>query len=70
MPKLLSSEQIVKVLLKEGFYFVKQKGSHGKYRKDTKTVIVPMAKKEIPFGTFRSIVRQSGLVEAIFRNKR
>ena len=28
---------------------------------DDKTVIVPSPRKEIPIGTFRSIVRQSGL---------
>ncbi|WP_374760701.1 type II toxin-antitoxin system HicA family toxin [Lacihabitans soyangensis] len=41
-----------------------QKGSHAKFRKGINpvlTVIVPMNKKEIPFGTFRSIVRQSNL---------
>jgi predicted RNA binding protein YcfA (HicA-like mRNA interferase family) len=32
-----------------------------KYRKGAHTVIVPTPKKEIPLGTFRSIVRQSGL---------
>jgi predicted RNA binding protein YcfA (HicA-like mRNA interferase family) len=41
--------------------FTSQKGSHCKYKKDDKTVIVPSPRKEIPIGTFRSIVRQSGL---------
>lgn len=47
MPKLYSSDAIVKVLEGEGFEFVSQKGSHAKYRKDgsTKlTVIVPAAR--------------------------
>ncbi len=64
MPKLYSSNYIIKILLKYGFVFVSQKGSHAKYRKTgnpTLTVIVPMAKKEIPFGTFRSIVSQANL---------
>lgn len=64
MPKLYSSNYIVKVLLKFGFILVSQKGSHAKFRKignPTLTVIVPMAKKEIPFGTFRSIVNQANL---------
>ena len=43
----------------------RKKGSHAKYRKNlessTVTVIVPTPKKEIPIGTFRSIVRQSQL---------
>jgi predicted RNA binding protein YcfA (HicA-like mRNA interferase family) len=64
MPKLYSSEYIVKILLRMGFQFISQKGSHAKFRKGTNpvlTVIVPMSKKEIPFGTFRSILRQANL---------
>ncbi|MGI9027691.1 MAG: type II toxin-antitoxin system HicA family toxin [Candidatus Saccharimonadales bacterium] len=61
MPKLPSSKEIIKVLEKEGFAFVHQRGSHAKYRKGSSTVIVPSSKKEIPFGTFKSIIRQSKL---------
>ena len=61
MSKLFSSLHIIKVLLRNGFTFISQKGSHQKYRKESRTVIVPHPKKEIPIGTFRSIVRQSGL---------
>jgi predicted RNA binding protein YcfA (HicA-like mRNA interferase family) len=69
VPKLHSSTEIVKVLEGEGFELVSQKGSHAKYRKvgsPTLTVIVPAARKEIPRGTFRSILRQSGLDESVF----
>lgn len=69
MPKLLSSHKIIKVLEKNGFTFVSQKGSHQKYRKGKFTVIVPHPKKEIPMGTFRSIVRQSGLSLDEFNKK-
>jgi len=61
MAKLLSSREIITVLEKQGFIFKSQKGSHTKYIKGTNTVIVPHPKKEIPYGTFLSIVRQSGL---------
>ena len=61
MSKLLSSEQITKTLLKFGFQLVSQRGSHQKYQKEGHTVIVPSPRKEIPIGTFRSIVRQAGL---------
>jgi predicted RNA binding protein YcfA (HicA-like mRNA interferase family) len=64
MSKLLSSREIVAILLREGFVFISQKGSHAKYRKDgasIATVIVPMDRKEIPLGTLRSIMRQSQL---------
>ena len=61
MTKLLSSQKIIKVLLNNGFIFISQRGSHQKYRKEDKTVIVPAPRKEIPIGTLRSIIRQSGL---------
>lgn len=65
MPKLHPSDAIVKVLERRGFTFISQRGSHAKFRKKTGvrvfTVIVPSNKKEIPQGTFRSILRQSGL---------
>jgi predicted RNA binding protein YcfA (HicA-like mRNA interferase family) len=70
MPRLLSSAEIITVLQKNGFISVSQKGSHSKYRKvtlgKTLTVIVPVNKREIPHGTFRSILRQSQLTAADF----
>jgi len=61
MSKLPSSNKIINTLLRKGFLFVSQRGSHRKYQKEGKTVIVPTPRKEIPMGTFRSIIRQSGL---------
>jgi len=72
MPKLYSSEVIIKVLQKQGFVYISQKGSHTKFRKigsPTLTVIVPAGKREIPFGTFRSILRQAHLTENDFKKK-
>ena len=72
MPKLYSSEQIVRTLEREGFLFVSQRGSHVKYRKSgspTLTVIIPAGRKQIPRGTFRSILRQSGLDESAFKQR-
>jgi len=69
MPKLFSSDEILKILLKHGFVFVSQKGSHIKYRKagsPTLTVIIPSERKQIPAGTFNSILRQSGLTKNDF----
>jgi len=70
MPRLHSSTHIISILEKNGFGFVSQKGSHIKYRKiseeKTLTVIVPADKKEIPQGTFRSILRQSQLTPKDF----
>jgi predicted RNA binding protein YcfA (HicA-like mRNA interferase family) len=70
MPKLFSSQQIIKVLQAKGFIYISQKGSHVKFRKTGKptlTVIVPASKKEIPFGTFKSILRQAGMAEEDFK---
>ena len=67
MSKLPSSRLIINTLLRNGFSFVSQRGSHCKYRKDDKTVIVPSPRKEIPIGTFRSIIRQSELTVDDFK---
>lgn len=71
MPKLYSSQKIVRVLKKHGFAFISQKGSHAKFRKVEEgkilTTIVAMNKKEIPPGTFHAILRQSGLDERDFK---
>ncbi|MBL7112379.1 MAG: type II toxin-antitoxin system HicA family toxin [Bacteroidota bacterium] len=67
MSKLYSSQKIIDTLCSRGFRFVSQKGSHQKYRKDDYTVIIPANRKEIPKGTFRSIVRQSGLRSEDFK---
>jgi len=65
MPKFYSSSQIIKVLQKKGFVYISQRGSHVKFRKfgkPTLTVIVPAGRKEIPYGTLRSILRQAHLI--------
>jgi len=69
MPKLYSSAEILKVLHRNGFVFISQKGSHIKYRKSgnpTLTVIIPADRKQIPTGTFNSILTQSGLTKDDF----
>jgi predicted RNA binding protein YcfA (HicA-like mRNA interferase family) len=70
MPNVYTSKEIISVLEKIGFKFVSQKGSHGKY-KDTNgnIVIIPMAKKEIPEGTFRSILKQANILLKDFKEK-
>jgi predicted RNA binding protein YcfA (HicA-like mRNA interferase family) len=66
MSKLPSSKQIIKALKDNDFVFVSQRGSHAKFKKGNRVVIVPSPKKEIPMGTFRSIIRQSGLTREDF----
>jgi mRNA interferase HicA len=70
MPKILKAYKIIKALEQNGFVEYSQKGSHKKFRKvesgNTLTVIVPIHSRDIPYGTFRSILRQSGLSEDLF----
>jgi mRNA interferase HicA len=58
----LDAKEVIKILKQNGFTLKSQKGSHSKYIKDNKTVIVPVhAKKDIPTGTLKSIEKQSGI---------
>jgi len=69
VPKRPSSDDVAKVLRRHGFLLVSQKGSHAKYRKagsPTRTVIVPMGRKNLRVGTFHSIIEQAGLSEDDF----
>jgi len=59
MPELYSSDHIISVLVGEGFQEVSQKGSQKKFRKGNRRVIVPSPRKEIPIGTFHSILKHS-----------
>jgi predicted RNA binding protein YcfA (HicA-like mRNA interferase family) len=69
MPKPVLLSLILRVLRQKGFFFVRQKGSHARFRKTgspTKNVTIKMTKKEIPYGTFQSILLQSDLKESDF----
>jgi len=66
MPKRYSSAHIIQVLMRHGFILVNQTGSHQKFRKGEQVVIVPVPKKEMPQGTFLSIVRQAKLSKQDF----
>jgi predicted RNA binding protein YcfA (HicA-like mRNA interferase family) len=57
-----SSSTIIKRLLKAGFFLDRVKGSHHIYKSpDGKRVIVPHPKKDLPIGTYKSILKQAGL---------
>jgi predicted RNA binding protein YcfA (HicA-like mRNA interferase family) len=57
---VLKPEQVIKGLEKNGFHFVRQRGSHRKYKKGGRIAIVPMH-YEVAKGTLASILEQSGL---------
>ncbi len=72
VPRPIKTKIIVRVLLAKGFFFVSQHGSHAKYRRKgnpTRTVIVKISKKKVPYGTFQAILLQAGLDEGDFRDK-
>ncbi len=55
-------KKIVKHLLADGFVLISVKGSHHKFARDERTVIVPHPKKDLPTGTARAIARQAGWI--------
>ena len=69
MPRLYSSKDAVKAFKKAGFNKISQKGSHLKMRGiwngKLETIIIPMH-KQIAFGTFQSILNQSGMSKTEF----
>ena len=72
MPRPVLLSLVLEVLKEKGFLFVRQKGSHARFRKigsPTRNVTIKMKYKEIPYGTFRSILLQSGLKEEDFEKK-
>lgn len=56
------SHKIIQRLKVEGYELVSVSGSHHKFRKDGKTVIVPHPKKDFPLGTARAIAKQAGWI--------
>ncbi|MEA2065433.1 MAG: type II toxin-antitoxin system HicA family toxin [Patescibacteria group bacterium] len=73
MPSPIKLKLVIKTLNSNVFILVSQKGSPTKFRKTgnpTKSVIIKMSKKEIPHGTFRSILLHSGLSENNFRKNK
>ncbi len=62
MPKLpqLKPRQVIAILEKAGFIFVRQKGSHRMYVKGNRGVTIPFHNKDLRKGTLRSIIKQAG----------
>jgi len=57
------SGEIIKALEADGWYEVRQRGSHKQFKHLDKKglVTVPHPQREVPRGTLRSIERQAGL---------
>ncbi|PIR71847.1 MAG: hypothetical protein CO145_00170 [Candidatus Nealsonbacteria bacterium CG_4_9_14_3_um_filter_37_13] len=73
MYKPLSGKQVIKILCREfGFYFVSQKGSHVKLRKQINhreiTTVVPLHKELAP-GTLKGVLELGQIKEKDFWDK-
>ncbi len=59
----MKAKEAEKILLDDGWYFVKQVGSHRHYKHPIKTgkVTIPFHTGDIDKGTYNSILKQAGL---------
>jgi predicted RNA binding protein YcfA (HicA-like mRNA interferase family) len=62
-PPALTPDNVIRILLQNGFELDHQSGSHRIYynRENKKRVVVPYHKKDLPKGTLLSILKQAGL---------
>jgi predicted RNA binding protein YcfA (HicA-like mRNA interferase family) len=66
--KSFSSREIMKLLKERGCKKVAVRGSHHQFKHDTISgrVTLPHPKKDLPWPTVRSILKQAGLTEKRF----
>tara|TARA_R110002111_G_scaffold248087_1_gene311518 strand:+ start:561 stop:740 length:180 start_codon:yes stop_codon:yes gene_type:complete len=58
----LKAKELIKLLEKDGFVFVRQSGSHAIFKKSgNKIIVVPIHSKDIPTGTLNGILKDAGL---------
>ena len=69
MPKLpaCTAKEVIRVLGKAGFSFVRQKGSHRIFTKGTIGVTVPYHPGDLRKSTLHQIVQQAGLTPEEFQ---
>ena len=59
----MSSREVIRELLKDGWFEVAHVGSHKQFKHGSKSgrVTVPHPKRDIPVGTLKSIEKQAGI---------
>ncbi|TAL68043.1 MAG: addiction module toxin, HicA family [Bacteroidetes bacterium] len=58
----MKPKELIKLLEKAGFIFIRQSGSHAIYKKSDGTmVVVPIHNRDIPSGTLHGIMKDAGL---------
>jgi len=65
MGKVYTAREIRKIIEADGWYFVRQKGSHAQFRHPTKKNLttLPTSDKDMKKGTAASVLRQAGIKE-------
>ena len=63
-----TSTDVDRVLVKNGYHMVSQKGSHKKFFDGTHVVIVPIHKKDLKTGTLKGILEQAGMTVEEFKS--
>ncbi len=55
--------EVERIIKKDGWYLIRQKGSHRVYAHPTKSglVVIPWHNKDLPAGTLHNILRQAQL---------
>jgi predicted RNA binding protein YcfA (HicA-like mRNA interferase family) len=59
----MSSREVIRRLMDDGWFEVAQVGSHRQFKHATKPgrVTVPHPKRDIPLGTLKSVEKQAGI---------
>ena len=62
--KSYSPKDVIEILLENGWYEKRTRGSHHQFAKDNSKSIVTVStsKKTIPIGTLKNISKQSGII--------
>ncbi|MBI4450195.1 type II toxin-antitoxin system HicA family toxin [Candidatus Uhrbacteria bacterium] len=62
----LTSVDVIRIIERAGFCFVRSRGSHRIFARGNRLVIVPFHHRDLRRGTLRAIVKASGLTEEEF----
>ena len=57
----MSSQELIKKLKADGWELASARGSHHKFKKNGRSVVVPHPKKDLPKGTANQILKDAGL---------
>ena len=63
MPKIpsLSHKEIIPLIERQGFVFLRQKGSHKIFRRDGQNIVIPCHGKQLKRGLIAKILKDAGI---------